>query len=610
MTVGDIAAEARESWVAMMGSGGAQDRAPGEAVAADLPAPTGVAAVAGRGQTTLTWDPVPGAIGYAVHRATASTGPFAVVDFHGGDVLAVPHGPYADTTGEPGREYWYAVAPLATVTSMGPLSVPVPGACLDDGAGRVAVTVDAAGAVGDQPRPWRPMVGSEHLSHLLSADRTGGRPIGAELREALVRVHDELHVTSVRAHGILGDDLGVYRVVDGRPVHDFTRIDEVYDTVLALGMRPVVELGFMPRDLAADPGSTVFSYGGIISPPKDWDAWGDLVRALTAHLVERYGRDEVRDHWFFEVWNEANLSVFWSGTPAEYWRLYEVAARAVASVDPGIRVGGPGSAAVGWVDAQLAVDAPVDFLSTHVYGTVPLDLRPLAGGRPLLWTEWGVTATHGHEINDTVFAATFLLRGMRSAAGRLDALAPWVASDHFEELGRPKRFLHGGFGLLTVGNLAKPKFWALTLAEKLGDTELPVTLAGDGAGSLVEAWAGRSPSGAVGLLLWNGTLDQSKIHGDPALDRRVTVTVSGLDGTAARTLREWRVDSAHGNVAGRWAALGGSADWPTEAQWAELAGADRLDESAPARTVTPDADGTVSVEVDLPMPGIAFLSLE
>ncbi len=206
------------------------------------------------------------------------------------------------------------------------------------------------------------------------------------------------------------------------------------------------------------------------------------MRDLTAHLVDRYGLDEVREHWCFEVWNEANLSVFWSGTPAEYWRLYEVAARAVKDVDPGIRVGGPGSAAVGWVDDQLAVDAPVDFLSTHVYGTPPLDLRPLAGGRPLLWTEWGVTATHGHEINDTVFAATFLLRGMRSASRRIEALAPWVASDHFEELGRPRRLLHGGFGLLTVGNLAKPKYWALRLAERLGDTELPVTLAGDGAG--------------------------------------------------------------------------------------------------------------------------------
>jgi xylan 1,4-beta-xylosidase len=612
MTVGDVAASARqgsakEQWAALMGAGGAQDRAAGEPDRADLPAPTGLVAVAGRGQTTLSWDPVPDAIGYAVHRAPAADGPWSVLDHGGGDVLAVPHGPYADTTGEAGHEYWYAVAPLATVTALGPLSAPVSAASEPDGDAGVRIEVAGDGDLGPLHRPWRPMVGSEHLSHLLSEDLTGGRPIGAELHEALRRVHDELGVATVRAHGILGDDLGAYREVDGEPVHDFAGIDRVYDTVVALGMRPVVELGFMPRDLASDPSRTVFAYGGTISPPRDWQRWADLVRALTAHLVERYGLAEVREHWAFEVWNEANLSVFWSGTPAEYWRLYEISARAVKDVDPGIRVGGPASAAVGWVDDQLRVDAPVDFVSTHVYGTPPLDLRPLAGGRPLLWTEWGVTATHGHEINDTVFAATFLLRGMRSTAGRVDALAPWVASDHFEELGRPRRFLHGGFGLLTVGNLAKPKYRALCLADRLGDTELPVTLDGDGAGSLVEAWAGRSADGRVGLLVWNGTLDQSKVHGHAELDRRVVVRFSGL-ADRPYTLHTWRVDGAHGDLAARWRELGGG-DWPTEDQWATLRAEDGLDESEPARSVTPDPAGTASVTLDLPMPGIAFLDL-
>jgi xylan 1,4-beta-xylosidase len=363
----------------------------------------------------------------------------------------------------------------------------------------------------------------------------------------------------------------------------------------------------MPRDLARDPSRTVFTYRGIISPPKDWDRWADLIHALTTHLIDRYGRAEVVEHWTFEVWNEANLSVFWSGTPEEYWKLYEVTARAVKAADPGIAVGGPASAACGWIDTQLDVDAPVDFLSTHVYGTTPMDLRPLAGGRPLLWTEWGITATHGNRINDTVFAATFLLRGMRSAAGRIDALAPWVASDHFEELGRPPRLLHGGFGLLTVGNLAKPKFWALSLAQKLGDTQLPVTLTGDGAGSLVEAWAARSGD-TLGVLVWNGTLDQSKVDGAAGLDRLVTVRFTGL-AEGDHELRIWRVDALHGNVAARWAALGGEADWPDDDQWLALSAEDHLDEAEPARTVTAGPDGTVSVQVDLPMPGIAYLQV-
>ncbi|MBX6358436.1 MAG: xylan 1,4-beta-xylosidase, partial [Micromonosporaceae bacterium] len=588
-----------------------QDRAAGEIEEADLPAPVGLAATGGRGQITLTWDPVPGAIGYAVHRATDPAGPYELVDHGGGDVLAVPHGAYADTTGEPGQQYWYAVAPLATVNAMGPLSDPVPGMSTADGPGEVAVSVAADGDAGPLHRLWREVVGSEHLSHLLCADLTGGRPIGTELRDALRRVHHELGVRLVRAHAILCDDLGVYKEVDGEPRLDFSGIDQVYDIVLGIGMRPVVELSYMPRDLARDPSQTVFAYQAVVSPPRDWDRWAMLIRELVAHLVERYGAEEVRQ-WPFEVWNEANLSVFWSGTPEEFWRLYDVTARAVKEVDPAIRVGGPASAAVGWIDRQLATTAPLDFLTTHIYGSPPLDLRELAQahGRPELetvWTEWGVTAQHGSQINDTVFAATFLLRGMRSASRRVAGLAPWVASDHFEELGRPPRLLHGGFGLLTVGNLAKPKFWALALAERLGDTELPVQLTGDGAGSLVEAWAARQADGTVGVLLWNGTLDHARAGGWSLLDRRVMVRVTGLaDGEYE--LRHWRVDEHHSNIAATWRAIAGDRDWPDEPGWRALAEADRVQELVPPRRVSASA-GAVEDAFDLPNPGISYLEL-
>ena len=181
--------------------------------------------------------------------------------------------------------------------------------------GPVTLTVDAGADLGELPRPWRPMIGSEHLSHAISTDTTGGRVIGEELSAALRAAHEELGVTHVRAHAILCDDLGVYREVDGQPVHDFSGVDKVYDHIRSLGLYPVVEVSYMPHDLASDPTKTVFDYRAIISPPKDWQRWHDLVRDLTAHLVERYG-DEVVEHWSFEVWNEANLEVFWSGTPA------------------------------------------------------------------------------------------------------------------------------------------------------------------------------------------------------------------------------------------------------------------------------------------------------
>ena len=144
--------------------------------------------------------------------------------------------------------------------------------------------MDLGTVVRELPRPWRPMIGSEHLSLLLSDETVGGQSISADLTSALRAAHDELGVATVRAHAILCDDLGVYREVDGEPVHDFTGVDATYDALLALGLRPVVELSYMPRDLASDPDVTVFDYGAIVSPPKDWDRWAcadhvDLVAA-------------------------------------------------------------------------------------------------------------------------------------------------------------------------------------------------------------------------------------------------------------------------------------------------------------------------------------------
>jgi xylan 1,4-beta-xylosidase len=573
----------------------------------ELKPPANLTTAAGRAQVTVDWDPVDGACGYQVYRADRPGGPFEPVDHLGLDVLAVPHPPYCDTTGVPGQEYWYAVASLSAVDAIGPRSEPVAATAKESGPAGIELTVHTDADLGELQRPWRPMIGSEHLSHLLSTDTTGGRPIGAELAAALTAARKDFGVRSVRAHGILCDDLGVYREVDGEPVHDFTGIDRVYDRLLGLGLRPVVELSFMPRDLAADPARTVFYYQAIISPPKDWDRWAELIRAVVRHLVDRYGLAEVRE-WGFEIWNEANLEVFWSGTAAEFWRLYEVTARAVKDVDASLPVGGPASAAAGQIDEMLSAigpSTPVDFVSTHTYGSPPLDVRPQLerhgrAGIPVWWTEWGVSPQHFHPVNDSVMSAAFLARGMRSAAGRIQALSYWVVSDHFEELGRPESLLHGGFGLRTVGGLAKPRYWALTMLDRLGEREIRVEQAGDGAGSLVESWAGRDPDGRVALAVWNGTLDQSKIAGHAWLNRTVRLRFTGLSGTYL--LRHHRVDEHHSNIAARFSR---DTPWPAEQQWAELQAGDELERIGPDLEV----DDDVEMVFTLPMPSISLIEL-
>jgi xylan 1,4-beta-xylosidase len=579
----------------------------------ELPPPDDLIAMSGTAFVHLDWTPVEGALGYLVHRATSADGPFTPLDHLGGDVLAVPRPPYADTMVEPGQTYHYKVATWSD-SGAGALSDAVTSA---PGGGDGAVTVRVNAAVEPEPLPdvWRRMIGAEHFSLLIwDKPGPGGSDVAAEYAEALRIMKDEIGVRTVRAHGTFLPETVTVRP-DG--TFDFAGLDEVYDRFLATGLKPVVELSFIPKELTADPDYTVFEYRAQVSVPREWERWGDLVRALTVHLRERYGADEVAT-WEFEVWNEANLEVFWNGTQDDYHRLYEIAVREIKAIDERIRVGGPSSAAAGWVGALLEYcrehDVPVDFVSTHTYGNAPLDMRPLtrsfaeATGKPepeILWTEWGVTPTHFHRVSDSVFSAPFVLHGMKSALTSTDCLAYWVCSDQFEELGWPPRLLHGGFGLLTVGNLRKPRFWALYLLSRLAGGRVPATCTGDGGESLVEALATRTDD-SVDVLVWNGTLDQSKIDGAVDLGRNVTVTVSGLaPGTYA--VESARVDEEHANIGRVWRELGGG-DWPTEDQWATLRSSDELPIEYLAKVAVGD-DGVASVAVELPMPGIRSLRL-
>jgi xylan 1,4-beta-xylosidase len=609
----DTAHEARADWEARIDRRRERERS---LALPELPAPEGLQATPGPGQVTLNWDPVEGAAGYLVERSDARDGDYEPLEIGEPVVRAVPHPPLTDTTGTPGRPAWYRVAAVANVEDHDqPRCEPVKATPLETGAGRATIKVDAATVVEPLPRPWRPMIGSEHLSQLFYTGQTGGRPIGSDFAAALRMARQELGVEAVRAHAILHDELGTYREVDGVARYDFTGIDRTYDRVLEIGLRPIVEISFMPRDLASDPSKTVFDYDAIVSPPRDWDRWEELVRELAAHLVDRYGLDEVR-HWGFEVWNEANLEVFWSGTRSEYMELYDRSVRAVRSVNAELLVGGPATAAVGWIDEILdhvnRSGAPIDFLSTHTYGQAPLDLRPISDrhGHPGLrewWTEWGAHASHFNEVHDSPWSAAYLVRGMKSAMGRIEALAYWVISDHFEELGRPPSLLHGGFGLLSVGNLRKPRWWGLWMLEQLGAERLSVSIDGDGAGDMVDALATSDPDGRLAVLAWNVTVDVSKADGDPRLDLRVEVALTGL--TAARyRLRHRRLDERHSNLVTAWHAIADGRDWPDEEGWRSLRESDRLEDLEPERELEA-RDGSVTLAFDLPMPAISFLEL-
>jgi xylan 1,4-beta-xylosidase len=589
-----------------------------------LPAPDELRAQRATGHVRLSWHPVAGAAGYVIERTDGGRSPI-ILDHGGSDVPAVPGTAFADTGTADDVTYRYRVgAVLGADHPVGAWSQSVEVRATSGARGGrppvLAVGVDAARVTGRLRRVWH-MIGSERLSQLLlDGDQ---KWIADEFAAALRRVHDELGVDRVRAHAILHDDNQVVDVdADGNTRYNFDRVDAIYDELLDIGIRPVVELSFMPAAIARDADQTVFGYRGIISPPADWSAWYALVKALARHLIDRYGIDEVLT-WSFEVWNEPNLEVFWTGTVDDYLRLYDESASALKAVDARLSVGGPSTAAAEWIERLAAhaerTGAPLDFVTSHTYGNLPLDSRPALvrhgfAGTPVWWTEWGVGSTHFGPIHDTVFGAPFVLSGYLAAQDHLDALAYWVASDHFEELGRPDRLFHNGFGLLTVGNLAKPRYWAALLAAQQGDDVLTCGVDGDGAGVLVQCWATRHDDGTVDVLVWNGTVNAAMMAGDPRLDRRITLSVEGLPPGVAYAATLTRIDATHSNVLAHAPV---DVIWPDEDLWVRLRAANVL--ATEDLSVDGPADHDVAgdalahrgahFDFNLPMPGVARIRL-
>lgn len=355
----------------------------------------------------------------------------------------------------------------------------------------------------------------------------------ADWQRDLALVHRECGFDYVRFHGLLEDELGVYSEDrQGRPVYNFQYIDAVYDAILNAGMRPFVEFGFMPQRLASGE-KTIFWWKGNVTPPRDYAKWEELIRALVQHWTNRYGHDEVR-RWYFEVWNEPNLKdAFWTGDQAEYFKLYDVAARGVKSVSPDYRIGGPATAGRAWVPEMIeharTARVPLDFITTHDYGVRggALDAEGnqqlfldssldaiIAGVRevraqinrsampdlPLHYTEWSTSYSPRDPVHDAYISAAYIVSRLKGIEGQAQSMAYWTFTDIFEENGPVPSPFHGGFGLINFHGLRKPSFYAYQFLNRLGSEEL---VSHDAA-----SWATRS-GGGVQVLFWDYTPPQT-----------------------------------------------------------------------------------------------------
>ncbi|MCW3836473.1 cellulase family glycosylhydrolase [Sphingomonas canadensis] len=401
------------------------------------------------------------------------------------------------------------------------------------------ISVDLRKAGGPLDRAFNFSVGADYPGTLIRPESL------AQLRMAV----DELGFRYIRFHAIFHDVLGTVKRVDGKTVYDWTRIDQLYDALLAAGIKPFVELGFTP-DAMKTSNQTIFYWKGNTSHP-DPAQWVALVDAFVRHLRARYGVDEVRS-WYFEVWNEPNLDGFWErADQGAYLALYEASARTIKAIDPMLRVGGPATAGAAWVPELLAYAArrgiPVDFIATHTYGVdggfldekgqddnrlstdpdaVTRDVRRVrqqidaAGkpGLPLFFTEWSASYNPRDPVHDSYVSAAYILSRLRAAREYTQGMSYWTYSDLFEEAGPPPTPFHGGFGLINREGIRKPAFFAYKYLNQLRGREVPT-----GDGQAIAA----TEEGRTSVLVWNWRQPEQHVSNRPFFTRALPAADDG-----------------------------------------------------------------------------------
>ena len=477
-------------------------------------------------------------------------------------------------------------------------------------ASRCSLTCSLDAATVPLPHVWEHTVGSGHATLALRAD----------WQRQLTRCRRELGFRHVRFHGLLSDDMGTLVRESDALVYSFFNADQIFDFLLSIDMRPFVELSFMPTALSSKDNS-VFHYRGNITPPASYEAWETLIRKVTQHWVERYGASEVR-RWFFEIWNEPNLPAFWTGSQADYFRLYQHAVRAIKGVDSALRVGGPATADNAWIDAFMDFcdksATPVDFVSTHHYPTdafgKPGDdtvsqlaasrrsvLRDEAAkartegrGKPLYYTEWSTSSNPFDELHDQPYAAAFIIKTVMEARSLVQGYSYWTFSDIFEENYFASMPFHGGFGLLTVDGIPKPAYRAYHLLHRLGDQILPVK----GEHATVDVWVTRKEK-CVTILVTNGALPRHAISTE-----QVAMHMHGVKQIASAFVE--RIDDDHANARRAWLEMG-QPERLLPHQVVALEGVSTLVREPIAFRIHND---TALFEVDVPPQGTALVTIE
>lgn len=352
---------------------------------------------------------------------------------------------------------------------------------------------------------WREVMTVASASDLLSAD----------IQSMVRRMRGEIGFKYIKFNGIFSDELHVYSLApNGTPTYNFVYVDKVFDFLLSIGLRPIVQLSFMPALLAKQPNRRLFNY--LVSEPNNMDAWVSLVCAFTEHLIRRYGIEELRT-WHFCVWNQPDTpqNLYGFSSQQAFYDFYRSTYNAVKEFDKKLSFGTPptfyivdpeytnwyipflnwcrshkcmpdylnfhyydtsikqesrrGKQSFGFVDSMTLRDTPDgfrDFVNQVVSEREQLGLSRL----PIFLTEWNNTPSQQDLLNDTCFKSCYIVKNILENYDRLDSFGYWSLTDWMGEAPLPSELFFGGLGLFTVGGIPKASYHALWLLRQLGDT--------------------------------------------------------------------------------------------------------------------------------------------
>lgn len=335
-----------------------------------------------------------------------------------------------------------------------------------------------------------------------------GLALQKEYMQQLKYVQEGIGFLFIRGHGLFSDDMAIYHEYeeDGRikVEYNFTYLDLVMDSYMEVGIKPFLELGFMPDKLASGE-QTIFYWKGNITPPKDYTKWCDLVTATLKHLMNRYGADEVVT-WPLEVWNEPNLPGFWKDADVnEYFKLFKETFKAVKALDIRFKIGGPAICGVKdefWIDEFMKFiqkeHLAVDFITRHHYTTgehtskghytyaeleepefrfnnlkstrTIVDSYPEYAGLPIHITEYNTSYSPDCVIHDTNLNAAYLAHHLTRLGDDTTSYSYWTFGDIFEEKGVPFAPFHGGFGMVANHSIPKPTYYTFAFYKRLKGT--------------------------------------------------------------------------------------------------------------------------------------------